>query len=140
MKKILFIICCLISLNVLANTDSMLLEQQMNVLKSMGVNNPELMDTLSTMQKDFADDDASENQNRQTVQATYFSTAGHSDLEKCATGEVQLDTICQAAMLRYQAYLSAISANESEQNINAFYSQHAEAAKHYIAVHESLTH
>lgn len=139
MNKILVVIGCVVSLNCFANNDAVLLQQQMNVLKNMGVDNAELMDTMSRMQKDFADDEENEGSTKQQAKPSHFKTLGQSDKASCSTGEVQLDTICQAAMLRYQAYLSALAANESEKNIETLYSQHQQATEHYIQVYQALS-
>ncbi|WP_287907661.1 hypothetical protein [Acinetobacter sp.] len=139
MNKILFVIGCVVSLNCFANNDAQLLQQQMSVLKNLGGDNAELMDTMARMQKDFADDDESEGSIKLQAKPSHFKTLGQSDKASCSTNEVQLDTICQAAMLRYQAYLSAIAANESEKNIETLYSQHQQATEHYIQVYQALS-
>ncbi len=142
MIKYILILGISITSPTFANTDADILGQQLSNLKSMGIDTSNFEGTFQSMQKDFADDEYNESSIKRPnaqVKSTYFTEVGRSSLEKCNTGETQLDTICQAAMLRHQAYLTALSSKQSQADIEALYQQHVEAAKHYIAVHDTIS-
>ncbi|MFM7067652.1 MAG: hypothetical protein ACKO0U_12620, partial [Gammaproteobacteria bacterium] len=62
------------------------------------------------------------------VRKSYFVESGQPQLERCPrTGEVQIDTLCAGAMIRYQNYLGAGGGDGAEE----LWIQHAQTAKVY---------
>ena len=139
MNKYLLIVGVFISTCGFASTESDILSQQLSNLKAMGVDTSSFEDTFETMQEEFNKDD-DDTEISSVVKPTYFQQVGRASLQGCNTGEPQLDTICQAAMIRHQAYLNALATKQSQQDVDALYGQHQAAAEHYILVHDELNH
>lgn len=122
----------------LSYSNSELIGMQLENLKNLGVDTSEFEGTMLNMQREFAEEERSSTKSTPSVKPNYFVTAGRPDLQSCQTGEIQLDTICQAAMLRHQAYLTAMAQQASEADIDQLYEQHTIAVQHYIRSHDAL--
>lgn len=68
-----------------------------------------------------------------TVRSSYFAEVGRDNLETCDYArDVQFDTICTAAMLRYQDYLTAMTNGSSTSTQEEAWDRHEKTAKVYL--------
>lgn len=67
------------------------------------------------------------------VRPSYFAEVGRANLETCAYAkDVQFDTICAAAMVRYQDYLVAMGSGAGPAVQEEVWRRHADTAKVYL--------
>ncbi len=67
-----------------------------------------------------------------TVRKSYFAEIGRANLERCDYAkDVQFDSICTAAMLRYNDYLVAASAGATQEALDEAWRRHEATALTY---------
>jgi hypothetical protein len=73
------------------------------------------------------------------VRKSYFEEIGRAELEGCtAAGELQIDSVCQAAMLRYSDYLATINGATAEDVRAEMWRRHELTAKSYLQALEDF--
>ena len=69
---------------------------------------------------------------------SYFAEIGRNDLASCtAAGDIQIDSLCTAAMLRYSDYMATV-ANGEQAAADEMYDRHAKTAQAYIQALEDF--
>lgn len=67
------------------------------------------------------------------LRSSYFRELGRADLDSCnAAGEIQIDSLCSAAMLRYSDYVGANNGSTDPAAIAELWSRHELTAKTYL--------
>lgn len=89
--------------------------------------------------EDAAADAGTAAANSRSVRGSYFSEIGRADLESCgAAGEFQIDSLCQAALLRYADYLAAAGGDASDEAVAELWRRHELTAKAYLQALEDF--
>lgn len=93
-----------------------------------------LRDLVAMLEEEEAEASAAgEPDTEVVVRSSYFSEVGRHELESCKYArDIQFDTICTAAMLRYQDYLSAMVGGAPQATQEELWSRHEQTAKVYL--------
>ena len=145
MKKLFFLSLCLFPIICQAAPDLDLLEKPMDQLRNIHV---EKTQNFSKLTKNISDAPFTSESNfvnipseaKSQIKPSYFQAIKRAELERCDAGEVQLDSICQTALLHYQNYLSAVAENLTSQQCAHFYTLHRQAVEHYVVVYQLIAH
>lgn len=127
----------------LASPEIDALREQLRMAEDAGLDEAALqsvrdvIDSLEREEKDLAASAAAAGSDLPAsdlaMRKSHFAEIGRSDLEGCnSAGELQLDTICQAAMLRYSDYLATVNGATAETVRAEAWRRHELTAKSYL--------
>lgn len=107
------------------------LKAQLQQVEQLGMT--EMADSLRELIASMEAEEAGSPMTTQAVRTSYFAEIGRPELERCDYArDVQFDTICAAAMLRYNDYLAVAAGTPDQAAIDEAWHRHEATAKVFL--------